>query len=162
MEEQVEQLIQKEAAEALLDIGISLPLSEIRIPMLKKPVQLRVTMKRPTLASLMRIARIYLDMGVTSRQMRDFDKEQQMRFLAEHGRDVSLMVALTVCRGMISRLLARPLAWYIRHCMEYRYLMAAILQFTALMGTKAFTPIIASVERMNPLKLRKSHEREGS
>ena len=68
MEEQVEQLIQKEAAEALLDIGISLPLSEIRIPMLKKPVQLRVTMKRPTLASLMRIARIYLDMGVTSRQ----------------------------------------------------------------------------------------------
>lgn len=151
-------LIQKEAAEALLDIGVSLPLSEIRIPLRKKPLLLRVTMRRPTLASLMRIARIFLGIGVTAQQMREFDKEGHIRFLAEHGREVSLIVSLAICRGRIIRyLLARPLAWYIRHHMDYRYLMAAMGQFIALMGTEAFTPIIASIERANPLKSRTSH-----
>lgn len=44
MEEKIIRLIQQEAAEALLNVGVSLPLKEFRLPFRKKPVVLRVTM----------------------------------------------------------------------------------------------------------------------
>ncbi len=158
-----ERLIEKEAAEALLDIGVSVPLSLIRIPFRKKPVKIRVTMKRPTLGAVMRIARIYLGIGVTAERMRGFSKEEQMAFIADHGKEVCMMISLSVCRGWISRnLFARLLAWYMRWHVGYRYLMAAVLDFILLLGTENFTPIIASIERINPLKPRMSQKRKGS
>ena len=47
MDESVVRRIQKEGAEALLNAGVSVPLKEFRLPFKKKPVRLRVTMKRP-------------------------------------------------------------------------------------------------------------------
>lgn len=158
-----EKQIQREASEALLDIGVSVPLSEIRLPFRKRPLQLRVTMKRPTLGAVIRIARIYLGLGVTARQMRAFNEEERMGFIAVHGKEVCRMISLAVCRGTISRsLLARPLAWYMCQHVGYRYLMTAVLQFIIQLGTENFTPFIASIERINPLKPRLSQERKGS
>ena len=159
----LEKVIQKEASEALLDIGVSVPLSVIRLPFRKRPVQLRVTMKRPTLGAVMRIVRIYLGLGVTARQMRAFNEEERMGFIASHGKEVCMMISLTVCRGCISRnLLARPLAWYMRNHVGYHYLMTAVLQFILLLGTENFTPFIASIEGVNPLRPRLSQEKKGS
>lgn len=39
--------LEKEAAEALLDRGVSVPFKDIRLPFRKKPLKVRVTMKRP-------------------------------------------------------------------------------------------------------------------
>lgn len=47
MDEAVIKQIQREGADALLDIGVSVPLKAFHIPFRKSPLELRVTMRRP-------------------------------------------------------------------------------------------------------------------
>ena len=163
MDENTIRLIEKEGAEALLDTGLSVPLKELHLPFCKKSIHLRVTMRRPTLAGQIRIAREWLAMGVTSEEMWHFSKEEEMRFLADHGKKISRMIAYTLCRGWISRHLFVGLtAWVVRNWMENKYLVSVIKKFVGLMGTDSFTDIIKSAEAVNPMKLRKSHEKKGS
>lgn len=156
-------MIEAEGAAALLDGGVSVPLKELRLPLRKKPVVLRVTMRRPRLGGLVRLAKVYLRLGVTAAEMEKFTKEQEMAFLAAHGKEVCLMVACTLCRGWWSRhLLLRPTAWWVRNWMEAPYLMACMRKFVLLLGTDPFTSIIRSAERTNPMKPRLSQARKGS
>ena len=163
MDDSVIKQIQREGADALLDIGVSVPLKSFRIPLRKSPVELRVTMKRPYMSGQILFARTYLSMGVTSEDMWNFDKEQEMRFLAEHGKKVSRMLAYTICRGAFSRrLLLWAVSWFLRNFVEQRYLVGTVKRFVSLMGTDPFIPIIRSAERTNPMKLRTSQKKKGS
>lgn len=163
MDERTIRQIEKEGAEALLDTGLSVPLKELRLPFFKKSFHLRVTMRRPTLAGQIRIAKEWLAMGVTSEEMWHFTKEEEMQFLVSHGKKISRMVAYTLCRGWISRhLLVGLTAWAVRNWMENKYLVSAIKKFVGLMGTDSFTGIIKSAETVNPMKLRKSQKKKGS
>lgn len=49
MDKDTERIIQHEGAAALLDRGVSVPLKEVRIPFRKKPLKLRIVMRRPRL-----------------------------------------------------------------------------------------------------------------
>ena len=49
MDERDARKVQREASEALLDLGVSLPLKEWRLPFMKRPVRWRVTMRRRAL-----------------------------------------------------------------------------------------------------------------
>ena len=164
MEESVIRQIQREGADALLDVGVSVPLKTFRIPFRKTPIKLRVTMKRPYLSGQIRFARTYLSMGVTSEQMWNFSKEEEMGFIARHGKELSRMIAYTICRGWMSR--CRPaisvVSWFVRNFMEHKYITGAIRRFVSLMGTDPFIPIIRSAEKTNPMKLRLSQKRRGS
>lgn len=152
--------VQREASEVILDIGVSLPLKEWRIPFKKNPVRLRVTMRRPRLAALMCLTRVCLKMGVTSEEMERFTQEQQQRFILDHGKDISLVIAYTICQGPVARrLCARPVSWFLRECVEHRFQMAAYKKFVSLMGTDSFIGIIRSAERTNPMKLRLSQRK---
>ncbi len=163
MKESVCRQIQIEAADALLNAGISVPLKEFRLPFKKKPVRLRLRMKRPYMSGQMKIARTYLSMGVTAAEMDNFTKEEEMAFLVKHGVAVSRIIAYAICVNALSQYLFVGLvAWFIRHFVEHRFIMLAFRSFTRLMGTKAFMTIIRSVEIANPLKLRLSHEKKGS
>ena len=163
MDDAVIRRIQKEGAEALLNAGVSVPLKEFRFPFRKKPVRLRITMKRPYMSGQLRVARIYLSMGVTSEEMKKYTKEEEMKFLLEHGKSVSRIVAYAICQGYIARHLFVGLtAWFVRNFVEYKYLMVAFRTFVRLMGTDPFINIIRSVERANPMKLRLSQKRKGS
>ena len=84
MGEATARAIQREAADALLNRGVSIPIKEIKIPFRKRPIKLRVTLKRPYMSGQIEFARTYLSMGVTAEQMAAFDKEDQMRFIAHH------------------------------------------------------------------------------
>ena len=89
--------LEKEAAEALLDRGVSVPFKDIRLPFRKKPLKVRVTMKRPTLAGQIEIGRQYLEMDITAEEVRTMPKLGQMRFIAKHGKCLSRIIAYTVC-----------------------------------------------------------------
>ncbi len=155
--------IEKEAAEALLDRGVSVPFKDIRLPFRKKPLKVRITMKRPTLAGQIEIGRQYLEMDTTAEEAMKLSKMEQMRFMARHGKRLSRILAYTVCRGYISRhLLVGLTAWLVRHFVEYRYQLAAAGQFERLMGTVPFMSIIRSAERTNPMKPRLSQGKKGS
>ncbi|WP_289299972.1 hypothetical protein [Xylanibacter muris] len=162
MDDATARAVQAEAAEALLDRGISVPLKAFRLPFRRRPVVLRVTMRRPCLAGQIEFARIYLSMGVTSEELSVSGKEEQMRFLASHGAKISRMIACTLCVGPVRERFMRPVAWFLRHCVEPRYLLGAALRFAQLMGTGPFIPIIRLAERTNPLVPRLSRLAEGS
>lgn len=153
--------IQLEGAEALLDAGVSLPLFEIGFG--KRKWRFRGVMRRPTLGGQIRIARLYLKLGVTAAQMRNFDKDAQMRFMAEHGKTLSRMVAVTLTRGYVARHCFEGLtAWFLRQMVEPRFLLGAVIKFVLLLGTNSFTAIIASAETANPMKPRTSRHGKGS
>ena len=163
MDKQTIRHIQREGAEALLNTGVSVPLLAVRIPFRSEPLRLRVTMKRPTLAGQLEIARTYLAMNTTSEAMEAMTTEQQMGFLSEHGKRLSRIIALTICTGCFARLFLTPvMSWIVRNLMSYEYQMTAVTQFVKLMGTDPFLPIIRSAEMTNPMKLRLSHKRKGS
>ena len=149
--------VELEAAEALLDIGVSLPFKAVRIPFTGKRFALRMTMKQ------IRIARHYLKIGVTYEQMKVFEKHEEMVFLATHGKRISKMIALTICRGAFSGWLFSPfMAWFIRWFVPDAFIMGANLRFITLLGTKDFMNIIKSSEIANPLRPRMSQKRKGS
>ena len=59
--------VEVEASEALLDIGVSIPLLQWKIPFKKKLISLRLTMRRPCFGNQIRIARKFLSMGAMKR-----------------------------------------------------------------------------------------------
>ena len=164
MEEDVIRQIQREGAEALLDTGVSVPFKAVRLPFRKSPFVLRVTMQRPYLSGQLKIARTYLSMNVTSEQIRNSPKEEEVQFLVQQGKSLSRMIAYTICRGYFSRKCGVWLvAWIIRNFMTHEYQMEVMKKFVSLMGTDPFIPIIRSAEIANPMRLRLSQKKkEGS
>lgn len=130
--------------DALLDSGVSVPLKRWKLPWLKRPVEVRVTMKRPRLRGQILLAREYLKMGVALGWQAK-DKAEELAFVAEHGKAVSRLLAYTVCRGYVSRHVGIGVtAWVLRNFVEWRYLTAMFRTFERLMGTKDFMRIISS------------------
>jgi hypothetical protein len=156
--------IEPEVADALLDVGVRIPLKTFHFPFRKKPVKIRITMKRPRMGTQIRIARLYLEMGVTYDQYKAFGIDGKLRFMAEHAAKISRMVALTVCRGIVSGYLFSGLvAWFFRWTVDDIYMEAAYEKFVSLLGTRSFENTIRSTETTNPLNpLNMSHDGKGS
>lgn len=153
--------VELETAEALLDIGVSLPIKEFKIPFTGKRFAPRLIMKRPCLGNQIRIARHYLKIGFTYEEMKAFNKHEEMVFLAKHGKRVSKMIALTICRGAFSGWFLSPfMAWFIRWFVPDAFIQGANLRFITLLGTKDFMNIIRSSEIANPLRPRLSQQRK--
>lgn len=151
-----------EGADALLDAGVSVPLLSINVPLVNKRVNLRITMKRPCLSSQMKIAKLYLESGITSEEMWKFSKEQEMEFLVKHGSKIAGMIALTMRRGWKRFIPQSVIAWVVSHFMSNEHLLGAMKRFVTLMGTDPFIDIIKSAEMTNPMRLRMSQEKKGS
>ena len=73
MADRLEQLIEMECADALLDGGVSVPLKRWKLPWLKRPVEVRVTMKRPRLRGQMLLAREYLKLEKEGRPFEELE-----------------------------------------------------------------------------------------
>lgn len=117
--------VELEAAEALLDVGILLPLLRFRLPGGREWV-LRVTMRRPCLGGQMRIVRHYLKLGITAREWDAFSEDEERAFFDRHAKRLSLILALTICRGYLSGLLLAPVvAWLIRWKVPSEYRIEA-------------------------------------
>ena len=74
MDDRLEQLIEMECADALLDGGVSVPLKRWRVPFKKRPLELRVTMKRPRLRGQMLLAREYLKLEKENADFMELEK----------------------------------------------------------------------------------------
>ena len=159
MDEKLIHQIQREGAEALLDAGVSLPLKDIRLPFLKTPLRLRLTMKRPTMERQIQMAQTYLSMETTLKEFTSLDYNGQMVFLTKHGKKLSRIIALTMGHWWLP---ISVLSWFVRRFMKWEYQKNAFEQFVTLMGTQSFIPIIRSVELTNPMKLRLSQRKKGS
>jgi hypothetical protein len=150
-----------EAAEALLDVGISIPLRPLRFG--KWKFVPRATIKRPPLGGLLRILRLWLKTGVTVAAMNDFDERQRLEFMSTHGKEVSKMVALMIYSGFFSgKVLAPPFAAYLRWRCHPDVLMLSCAKFMQLIDSKSFIDIIRSAEAINIVAPRLSREKKRS
>ena len=142
--------IQMLGAVALLDDGISLPLHTV---LRRKPF--RLTMKIPVTRSFIRASKAYLSIGVTPEEYEGYDFTGKMRFVAEHGKAVSRIVAAGILRGpVMGRLLSRPLAWLLRETMHPVALMVAwklLLNETAVTSFGTIITLAAAMNKMQPL-----------
>lgn len=159
----MEKTVERQAAETLLDLGLSVPMKLVKLPFRKKPLVMRVTLRRPYLGTQLRMARRWLATGTSYEELMKLDKEGQQHFLLAHGKDVSRIIADCIWRGpLLGRLLGRPTAWLLRHKVEERYMLAALTQFALLSDITGFANIIRLVQGMTPTTPRMSQERKGS
>lgn len=141
------------AAAVIRDAGISLPLA---VTFRRKP--LRVTMKVPTLASLVRVAELYHRMNVTAKDYADYSLEQRAEFIRRRARTMSRIIAFGIVRGrFLGLLLNRPVAWLLRGTMDPFALCEAWKQVLNVINTVPFGNIIASLEAVNRLSPMPSH-----
>lgn len=141
----------REAADALLDAGVSLPLVSLRLPFGRR-LRLGLTMRRPTLGGQIRIARKAMELGFTHEEIAAFTPEEQTAFLATRGKTLSEVVALCILRGCLSgKLLGKPMAWLLRWCVRPEYLIATLTEWVSLLGTQSFMTSIRFIETTNPM-----------
>ena len=158
----MEQTEQLKASALILDMGVAIPVRPFKF-MHRKRKPMRVVMRTPGLANLMRIAHLYLRMGVTYQEMQAYTYEENMQFIALHGKMVSRVVACSLVRGKLwGKLLNRPVAYWLRWRVHPLFLQEAMFQLLTMINPKSFQTIINSVEMMNPLKPNLSHSSSGS
>lgn len=152
---------QLKATDALLDIGVSVPLRTIRFRRWKRTP--RVTIKRPPLGGLLRILRVWLSMEVSSKDISEMDESARLQFVEKNGKKLAKMVSLMLCRGWLS---GRLLAPFIRYFLLWRThpdtLLLATVTFVELQNTKSFKTIIELVENINLLETKASQKRRRS
>lgn len=158
----MEQTEQLKASALMLDMGVAIPVRPFKY-LYRKRKPMSVVMRTPGLGNLMRMANLYLQMGVTYEEMKAYTFEQNMRFIAEHGVTVSRIVAYTLVRNRLrGRLFNRIIAWWLRWRVHPMFLQEAMFQFLTMLDPKPFQTTISSVEMMNPMKPNLSHSRSGS
>lgn len=102
-------------------------------------------------------------MGVTSQQMAMFTEEEESAFLIRHGKRLSKMIALTICRGFVSGWLFTPfVAFCLRQFSDDRFMYLLYQKYVRLLDARSFRYIISSVEGYNPMRPTLSQKRKGS
>lgn len=151
-----------EASALMLDMGVSISVRPFNF-LYRKRKPRTVVMRTPGMGGIMRIYNLYLKMGVSREEMKEYTYEQNMKLVADHGKTISRIVAYTLLRGpLLGRLLNRPVAWWLRWRVHPMFLQEAFYQLTVMLDPKPFTTIISSVEMMNPMKPNLSHSNSGS
>lgn len=143
------------AEKIMSDAGISLPLR------LLGGRHIRWVMRVSTLESRCRMARMYLKMGVTYKELKAYTFEQKLEFMQKHTKTVSRMVAYGIVRGwFLGWLLNRPVAWMLRNCMHPAALEEAWMIILNVMNTVPFGNTIRLAEVMNLMSPNLSQKRK--
>lgn len=145
------------ASELLLDLGVSVPVRPLRF-LSKKRKPRRIVLRRPYTGTLIRQIREYRKIGVTYEDMKAYNYDEMLNFVADHGKQVSEVIACTIVRGYISyMLLHRIVSWWLRWRVHPSFLGEAMVQLMMMVDTSPFQNTIRSVEKMNLMKPRMSH-----
>ena len=148
------------AADGLLDIGISIPLRPVRFG--KRKIVPRVTMKRPPLGGLLRILRVYLKLNFTPEELKKMNENDAKAFMAENGKTVAQLVALSVWSGFFSGKFSGVLAWWLLWRCHPNVLFHAAAEFIDRIDSRSFTTIIRSYASQNLLRPNLSQKRKRS
>jgi len=136
------------ATEALLDVGLSVPLRPLRFK--KWKISSRVTIKRPPLGGLLRILRLWLPLNVQAEEIEAMTERERLVFIDKNGKAVSRIVALMICSGFITgKILAPALAAFLRWRCHPDTMLMTTVAFMQLQDTRSFTNITRSVSALN-------------
>lgn len=145
------------ASEMLLDLGVAIPLRPLRFFNSEKKPR-TVTVRRPYPGGLIRMSRQRMKIGVTHKEMEDYTTDQNIAFIAEHGKAASLIVAGAIVRGYLTyKLFGRSVAWWLRWRVHPVFLSEAMFQLMENADIRPFKNIIKLAEAMSLTKPRLSH-----
>lgn len=150
------------SSELLLDLGVRVPVRPLRwLGRKKKPG--KVTLRRPYAGTLIAMTRYYNRIGVTAAELKEYEADKWAKLIAEHGHDMARIVACALCRGFIShRLFGGLVAWWLLWRVHPSVLGDVMLLLVESIDTRPFRITISSVETVNLMKPRLSHEANGS
>lgn len=152
MEKQVKKgrAIESHAADALLDrpLTINLPAPWLLRKFGKKTIRYGVPF--PKGQTLCRMAALFCRMDLDLKELKAGDLGTTLECIARNGKRVSRVIAEgMVGNTILSRLLVRPLAWYIR-CHATMKGMAELAQIILLLASpEGFVNTISSIATMN-------------
>ena len=150
------------ASKLILDRGVAIPLRPLRFLNVKKKPR-TIVIRHPYAGGLIRMSRQRLEIGVTHDEMKDYTTEQNMEFIAKHGKTVSRIVAGAIVRGYFTYpLFGRLTAWWLRWRVHPVFLSEAMFQLFENVDVRSFTNIINLAEALNLTKPRLSREGKGS
>ena len=152
---------QRDAADVLLDLGVSIPVRAPRLLRWLGKREMRLTIRRPYYGTMVRISKAWLSMGVTAESISRNSLEDDLKLIGEHGRTVANIVALGILRGKFSGhfagLLARWLMWH----MHPSLMVESAYRLVTLSKVEDFTTTIRLLGAMNVTR-NLSPGREGS
>ena len=145
------------ACRLMLDMGVAIPVRPLKyLHRKKKPC--RIIMRTPYAGTIMRIDRLYLRLGVTYEELKEYSYEQNADFISKHGKTISRMVAYTLVRGWLAgRLLNRLVAWWLRWRVHPMMMQEAMFQMLAMLNKEDFPNTIKLAQKMNLMKPNLSH-----
>jgi hypothetical protein len=144
------------ASQLLLDLGVSIPLRPLRFLDLKKEPR-KITVRHPYLGGLIRMNKQFLEIGVTHEEMKNYGIDQNISFIAKHGKMVSYIVAGAIVRGYFSYMLfGRLVAWWLRWRVHPVFLSEAIFQLNENANISPFKNTIKLAQSLNLMKPRLS------
>lgn len=147
-------------SELLLDLGVSVPLRPLKFLNLKR--LRRITLKRPHYGAIVMQAMYYNMIGCKASELKDYDTEQWMQFIAKNGKLCSYIVALCICTGFVTSKFHKLVAWYLRWRVHPVTLGELMLLCVTQVNISPFQTIISSAEALNPLSPRLSQKQNGS
>lgn len=142
--------VETHAADALLDnrLKINLPAPWIVRQFGRKTVP--VWVKLPTGQTLVRMARLFTRMNLDLKELKAGDMGTTLECIGRNAVTVSRVIAHGMIRGTLaSRIMNRPLAWYIRCYMDMRSMAELAHILVLLSSPEAFMNIITSVATLN-------------
>ena len=150
------------ASKLILDLGVAIPIRPLRFLNFKKKPG-TIVIRHPYAGGLIRMSRQRMDVGVTHDEIKDFSTDQNIEFIAKHGKAVSEIVAGAIVRGYFSYMFfGKLVAWWLRWKVHPVFLSEAMFQLFENVDPRSFTNIINLEQAMNLMKPRLSHEGKGS
>ena len=145
------------ASELLLDLGVALPIRPLRFFNSKKK-QRNIVIRRPYGGGLIRMTNQFLKLSVTYEEMKDYSQDQNIAFIAKHGKAVSEIAALAIVRGYLTyKIFGKLVAWWLRWRVHPVFLSEVVFQLMQNADIRPFLNIIKLVQANSLMTPRLSH-----
>lgn len=144
---------QREAANILLDLGVSIPMTAPRLFRLFGKKQIRLTIRRPCWGTMVRISTVWLSMGVSSETIKKNTLEDDLKLIQQHGRTVTKIVAYGILRGWFSGLFAPILGRILLWKVHPTILVEAAYKLVTLSRVEDFTNTIRLLATMDVTRM---------
>lgn len=149
------------SAKMLLDLGVSVPIRPLRF--LKHKYTPRIVLRRPYMGTILKQLNIFLSLGLKIEDLKEYKDEDYMKLMAEHGKEVSRIVAYCITRGYVaSKLFNRIVAWWLRWQLHPDVLCELMAMCIMQIDISPFSNIIKLVNGINILAPKLSQKRERS
>lgn len=154
---------QREAANILLDLGVSIPMTAPRLFRLFGKKQFRLTIRRPYWGTMVRISKAWLSIGINAEEVKGNSIEDDMKLMTQHGKIIARIVALGSLRGWFAGWFAPHLGWFLLWRAHPTILVEAAYKLATLSRVEDFTATIRllgtmNVTRMTSPTVKGSHE----